>query len=80
MILFFYQKHGPMINARTYCKFQGINASLNTGEEKKNARRDSGGLVCYIKNNIIKGIDNINWDFEDGLCFKLNKNFFYFRR
>ena len=35
MILFFYQKHGPMINARTYCKFQGINASLNTGEEKK---------------------------------------------
>ena len=28
------------------------------------------------KNNLVKGLVNVDWDFEDGLCFKLSKNFF----
>ena len=45
---------------------------------RKNARRDSGGLVCFIKKNIFKGVKNINWEYEDGIVIELNKIFFGF--
>ena len=43
---------------------------------RKRAKRDSGGLICYFKNEIWKGISKCEWDFEDGLLFKLCKTFF----
>ena len=45
-------------------------------KRKKLAKSDSGGIVCYFKNNIVGGVTDIDWDFEDGMCFKLDKNFF----
>ena len=45
----------------------------------KKAKRDSGGLCIFLKNNIAKGVHIIPWDeFEDGLVLKLDKDFFRF--
>ena len=39
--------------------------------------RDSGGLICYFKNHLARGVTEIAWEhFEDGMCFKLDKNYF----
>ena len=46
-------------------------------KRKKNAKRDSGGLVCYFSKNIFKGVYCEHWDNEDGVCFKLDKDFFW---
>ena len=43
---------------------------------KKKAKRSSGGLEVYIKDNLVKGITNLNWEFEDGLSFKFDNDFF----
>ena len=40
----------------------------------KNAKRDSGGLVVYFKEHIVKGAKEIEWDFEDVLNYA--KGFF----
>ena len=48
--------------------------------KKKNARRDSGGLVCYFRKNVAKGVSEIKWLFEDGMCFKLDKDYFGWER
>ena len=45
-------------------------------KRKKSAKRDSGGLGCYFKPEVIGGVTELDWDFEDGLIFRLNKNFF----
>ena len=46
---------------------------------RKKAKRDSGGLVCYLKNDIYKGVNNIDWDYEDGMVLNFNKVFFGYR-
>ena len=46
-------------------------------ERKKSAKRDSGGLVRYIRKNICEGITLKHWDWEDGMYFKLDKDFFW---
>ena len=43
---------------------------------KKCARRDSGGLVCYFRKQVAGGVSEIEWQYEDGMCFKLDKDFF----
>ena len=43
---------------------------------KKKAKRSSGGLEVYIKENLLKGITVLKWDFEDGLSFKFDNDFF----
>ena len=44
---------------------------------KRNAKRDSGGLVCYFREKVAHGVKELKWDdYEDGLCFKLDKNVF----
>ena len=48
--------------------------------KKKNARRDSGGLVCYFRKNVAKGVSEMKWLFEDGMCFKLDKDYFGWER
>ena len=48
-------------------------------ERMRRARaiRDSGGLICYFKNHLARGVTEIPWEnFEDGMCFKLDKNYF----
>ena len=45
-------------------------------KRKKSGKRDSGGLCVYFKPEVIKGVTNLEWDFEDGLDFKLDKIFF----
>jgi len=45
---------------------------------RKRAKRDSGGLICYIKSNFKKGIIAMDWDFEDGLVMRLDKQCFGF--
>ena len=45
-------------------------------KRKKGAKTDSGGIVCYFRNEIVQGITEIEWNFEDGMCFKLDKHFF----
>ena len=44
--------------------------------KKQAAKRNSGGLVCYFKKEIIGGISVIPWGFEDGFYFNFNKDFF----
>ena len=53
------------------CKFR---------KKKKGAKRDSGGLCCFIRNSIIKGVTEVSWDFEDGLCLKMDRLFFGWER
>ena len=48
-------------------------------KRKLGALRDSGGLCCYFKKHIIKGVTQLPWDFEDGVSFKLDKSFFGWR-
>ena len=45
-------------------------------KRKKNGKRDSGGVCMYFKEELDIGIEHIGWDFEDGLLFKLKKDFF----
>ena len=51
-----------------------------TRKPKKRAKRASGGLEVYIKENLIKGIKVLEWDFEDGLHFKFDNDFFGFEK
>ena len=50
-----------------YCKHR---------KRRKHAKRDSGGLVVYFKENLDKGVEELDWDNEDGMCFKLDRNVF----
>ena len=47
-----------------------------TRKLKKRAKRSSGGIEVYIKEHLIKGIKVLDWDFEDGLNFHFEKDFF----
>ena len=37
-------------------------------------------FAVYIKNNLAQGVANHDWEFEDGVCLKLDKRFFRFER
>ena len=43
---------------------------------KKRSKRPSGGLVCFVKSNLSRGFSEINFDFEDGLCLRLDAKYF----
>ena len=45
-------------------------------KQKNKARRHSGGLEIYIKENISHGVTNEKWDFEDGLNLKFDADMF----
>ena len=59
-------------------KLNGYKEFSKPRKRRKNARRDSGGLVFYVKEFLLGGISECNWVFEDGLVFKLCKTFFGF--
>ena len=48
----------------------------NHRKRKKGAKRDSGGIVCYFRNKYVKGVSVVDWSFNDGICFKLDKHVF----
>ena len=52
---------------KPFCKFR---------KRKRFGRRDSGGLCVYFRKNLVTGVEEIQWDFEDGLLFKLKGGFF----
>ena len=66
------------INGNSKIDLNGYVPVSKPRRRRKNARRDSGGLVCYFKENIWEGVRECYWDFEDGLAFKLDKTFFSF--
>ena len=45
-------------------------------KRKKYAKRSSGGLEVYIKEELIKGVEQEEYNHEDGLKFKFDKDFF----
>ena len=45
-------------------------------KKRHNAKRHSGGIVIFIKNQIKEGVCEEPWDFEDGVIIKLGKDFF----
>ena len=45
---------------------------------KQRSKRDSGGIVMFVRNNIAKGVRSVNWDFEDGALLLLKKEYFNF--
>ena len=53
--------------AKPYCKFR---------KRKNKGKRDSGGLCVYFRDELTGGIENISWDFEDGIVLKLKGSFF----
>ena len=65
-------------NRHSKLKLEGYERVCKHRKRRKRARRDSGGLVCFFKKNIWKGITCCTWSYEDGLLFKLDKIFFGF--
>ena len=53
--------------SKPICKFR---------KRKRSGKRDSGGLCVYLRDEIIAGVEEIKWDFEDGLVFRLKSSFF----
>ncbi|GFS06997.1 hypothetical protein ElyMa_006559600 [Elysia marginata] len=33
-------------------------------------------MVCFVREEISKGVEEVSWKFEDGICLKLCKDFF----
>ncbi|GFR60920.1 DNA ligase 1-like protein, partial [Elysia marginata] len=45
-------------------------------QRKKAGKRDSGGRVCFVREEISKGVEEVSWKFEEGMYLKLCKDFF----
>ena len=58
-----------------YCK-----PFFKNRKRKRTGKRDSGGLCFYVKKKFIQGVQEVFWDFEDGMLFKLDKDFFRIRK
>ena len=43
---------------------------------KKGAKRASGGLEVYVREELSDSVKELVWDNEDGLCMQFNKQFF----
>ena len=55
----------------------GFECLFKNRVKKRAGKRQSGGLVCYFKKNIWKGVQEVPWnDNEDGMVFKLDSQFF----
>ena len=63
-------------NKASCIDLKGFKYIAKCRKRKKKARRDSGGLIVYIKENIWDGIKEINFEFEDGILITLCKSFF----
>ena len=64
------------INKKSSINLEGYEKIVKCRKRLKKARRDSGGIAVYYRKNLSSGVKEINWDFEDGVIFKLCKDFF----
>ena len=55
-----------------YCK-----PFFKNRKRKKYGKRNSGGLFFYVRKEFIQGVQEIFWDFEDGMLLRLDKGFFW---
>ena len=63
-------------NANSFISLDGYECISKHRIRRKKGKRDSGGITCFFAKAIWKGVENVEWNFEDGLIFKLNKDFF----
>ena len=63
-------------NETSSVDIDGFKSFCKHRKRRKNARRDSGGLVVYVREKFVNGIHEEEWNNEDGLCFRLDKSFF----
>ena len=54
-----------------YCK-----PFFKNRKRKKYGKRNSGGLFFYVRKEFIQGVQEIFWDFEDGMLFSCFLVFF----
>ena len=52
-------------NVNSDIKLSGYKHFCKHRFRKKGGKRDSGGIVIYIKEEIFEGISEVDWDFED---------------
>ena len=64
------------INEHSVIDIEGYKCFKKIRKMKRRAKRPSGGLICYIKESLFKGVETVNFDFEDGMCLRLKGNFF----
>ena len=63
-------------NAHSNIDIQGYIKYCKHRKRRAGAKRDSGGLVVYLKEHLEIGVKELDWDNEDGMCFKCDKNIF----
>ena len=56
-------------------ELEGYTCFSKHRDRKLKSRRSSGGLVCYARHDISKGVTLLDWNWEDGLCLRLDKDF-----
>ena len=66
------------INANSVLNLNGFECISKYRRRRKRAKRDSGGICCFVSKRIWPGIEHIEWDFEDGIIILLKKSFFHF--
>ena len=66
------------INANSVLNLNGFECISKYWRRRKRAKRDSGGICCFVSKRIWPSIEHIEWDFEDGIIILLKKSFFHF--
>ena len=56
---------------RSKLELKGYSNICKHRPKKSKAKRNSGGLVCYLRNKMEKGVKLEKWDFEDGVMYKV---------
>ena len=61
------------INKCSVVELSGYNVFTKPRKKRGKAKRDSGGIVIFVKDKFKDGMELVDWAFEDGLIF-----FFFF--
>ncbi|GFR80176.1 hypothetical protein ElyMa_002308200 [Elysia marginata] len=76
------REHGIVLLSETWTneesemELTGYDQVCKHTQRKKAGKRDSAGMVCFVREEIAKGVEEVSWKFEDGICLKLCKDFF----
>ena len=66
------------ININSVLNLEGYECVTKCRRRRKRGKRDSWGMCVFVKREILSGVTEIDWDFEDGLLFLLEAKFFNF--
>ena len=58
------------INDHDVLELRNFECFSKARKKSKKAKRNSGGICVFIKKDLIKYLEPINWDFEDGLIIR----------